>query len=127
MFVATAQDANQQIYPIAFAVVDSENDASWDWFFKNLKRFVPNNNELLFISDRHSSIKKGIASNYEMAFHGYCNWHLKGNLRKRTRSDRILEMYMDCARKYKRTDCMRILEQISGVCTLMHLISHIMC
>ena len=34
--IATAQDGNFQIYPITFVVVDSENDASWEWFMTKL-------------------------------------------------------------------------------------------
>ncbi|XP_013723742.2 uncharacterized protein LOC106427564 [Brassica napus] len=33
---ALAQDGNFQIFPIAFAVVDTENDDSWHWFFTQL-------------------------------------------------------------------------------------------
>ncbi|TYK14840.1 protein FAR1-RELATED SEQUENCE 4-like [Cucumis melo var. makuwa] len=28
---ASSQDSNNQIFPLAFAIVDSENDASWTW------------------------------------------------------------------------------------------------
>ncbi|XP_013589103.1 PREDICTED: uncharacterized protein LOC106297409 [Brassica oleracea var. oleracea] len=37
LLVATALDGNSNLYPIAFTVVDSENDRSWDWFFRQLK------------------------------------------------------------------------------------------
>lgn len=34
LLTASAQDGNYQIFPLAFAIVDSENDMSWDWFFQ---------------------------------------------------------------------------------------------
>ena len=30
MFVATAQDGNEQVYPIAFGYGESENNVSWE-------------------------------------------------------------------------------------------------
>ncbi|KAK3211410.1 hypothetical protein Dsin_016116 [Dipteronia sinensis] len=37
MFVATAQDGNEQVYPIAFGYGDSKNNLSWEWFLDCLK------------------------------------------------------------------------------------------
>lgn len=59
---ACAQDANFQIFPLAFAVVDSEIDKSWIWFLTKLSTFVVDSSELVFISDRHGSIYKGLAT-----------------------------------------------------------------
>ncbi|KAA0035220.1 protein FAR1-RELATED SEQUENCE 2-like [Cucumis melo var. makuwa] len=42
-------DDNSQIVPLAFAVVDSENDLSWAWFFKILKLFLENTMKWLFV------------------------------------------------------------------------------
>ncbi|TYK08019.1 uncharacterized protein E5676_scaffold265G001640 [Cucumis melo var. makuwa] len=39
-------DGNSQIVPLAFAVVDSENDLSWSWFFRNLKNLKKNHKSL---------------------------------------------------------------------------------
>lgn len=33
LIIACIQDGNRQIYPLAFAIVDSENDAAYEWFF----------------------------------------------------------------------------------------------
>uniref|UniRef100_A0A9I9EGB7 MULE transposase domain-containing protein n=1 Tax=Cucumis melo TaxID=3656 RepID=A0A9I9EGB7_CUCME len=34
---ASSQDGTNQISPLAFAIVDSENDVSWTWFFKKTR------------------------------------------------------------------------------------------
>lgn len=60
LLTASAQDGNFQIFPIAFAIVDSENDKAWEWFFSCLKKFIPDDETLTFVSDRHSSIHSGI-------------------------------------------------------------------
>lgn len=57
---AAVQDGNFQIFPLAFAVVDSENDQAWEWFFQKLNTFVPDTTDLVFISDRHVSIYAGL-------------------------------------------------------------------
>ena len=33
LLTASSQDGNNQIFPLAFAIVDSENDVSWTWLF----------------------------------------------------------------------------------------------
>ncbi|XP_047259455.1 uncharacterized protein LOC107874089 [Capsicum annuum] len=57
-------DTENHIYPIAFCVVDKENDASWTFFFEKLKSIVVDGPDLCFISDRHKSIANGIAKAY---------------------------------------------------------------
>ena len=36
MMIATLQDGNHHCYPVAFGIVDSKNDASWNWFMRKL-------------------------------------------------------------------------------------------
>ncbi|KAK2648481.1 hypothetical protein Ddye_015970 [Dipteronia dyeriana] len=40
MFVATAQDKNEHVYPIVFGFGDLENNLSWEWFLECLKGVV---------------------------------------------------------------------------------------
>jgi len=56
LVAASAQDANFQIFPIAFGIVNSENDEAWTWFMTKLTEAIPDDPELVFMSDRHSSI-----------------------------------------------------------------------
>lgn len=58
---ASAQDGNYQVFPIAIGIVDGENDKAWEWFFNMLLKFIPNSSEVVFVSDRHSSIYHGIS------------------------------------------------------------------
>lgn len=61
LLTASAQDGNYQIFPLAFAIVDGENDKSWEWFFDQLSSFVPDNEGVVFVSDRHASIYQGLS------------------------------------------------------------------
>ena len=86
MIVATAQDGNYHQYPLAFAVVDSENNDSWRWFMTKLQEIIPDDDELVFISDRHQSILKAVAEVYKKSTHGFCAWHLSQNIKTRVKS-----------------------------------------
>ncbi|XP_073121694.1 uncharacterized protein [Henckelia pumila] len=62
LLVATAQDGDFRQYPIAWAIVDSENDDSWSWFLHKLKEFIHDDPDLVIISDRHISIINDVRS-----------------------------------------------------------------
>ncbi|KAL0356133.1 UNVERIFIED_CONTAM: hypothetical protein Sradi_4060200 [Sesamum radiatum] len=40
MLIAAAMDGNQQVLPLAFAIVDDESTSSWKWFLTLLSRHV---------------------------------------------------------------------------------------
>ncbi|PHU14279.1 hypothetical protein BC332_15484 [Capsicum chinense] len=85
-----AQDTENHIYPIAFCIVDKENDASWMFFFKKLKSIVVDGPDLCFISDRHKSIANGSRRHttmlitaffleHELGFEKWSRAYLPGN------------------------------------------------
>ncbi|XP_010424333.1 PREDICTED: uncharacterized protein LOC104709415 [Camelina sativa] len=61
LIAASMQDANFQVYPIAFGVVDSENELAWTWYFRKLSLLVPDAADLVIVFDRHRAIYSGIA------------------------------------------------------------------
>lgn len=61
LLTASAQDGNYQVFPLAVAIVDGENDRAWEWFLNMLLKFIPNNPNVVFVSDRHSSIYNAIS------------------------------------------------------------------
>lgn len=61
MLVVVAVDANDQLFPIAFAIVEGENNDSWGWFMscsraRVARAWVAQREELCVISDRHKRI-----------------------------------------------------------------------
>ena len=49
------RDPNEQMYPLAWAVVEGVNNDSWQCFISKLKKCVPHDNgkEWIVISDEH--------------------------------------------------------------------------
>ncbi|XP_010436277.1 PREDICTED: uncharacterized protein LOC104720001 [Camelina sativa] len=76
LLIASCQDPNFQEYPLAFGIVDGENDKAWDWFFRMLNTVIPDSDDLVFVSEWHSSICAGIRRVYPKSSHGACVVHL---------------------------------------------------
>ncbi|XP_073279496.1 uncharacterized protein [Primulina huaijiensis] len=53
LLVASAQDGNYHQYPLAWEIVDVECTSSRSWFLTKLLEAVPDEDELVIISDRH--------------------------------------------------------------------------
>ncbi|KAL0328029.1 UNVERIFIED_CONTAM: hypothetical protein Scaly_2235500 [Sesamum calycinum] len=61
LLIAAAMDGNQQVLPLAFAVVDEETYPSWKWFLQQLSRHVIRGRRgMCLISDRHGGLIKAV-------------------------------------------------------------------
>ncbi|KAL2243865.1 UNVERIFIED_CONTAM: hypothetical protein Sindi_0504500 [Sesamum indicum] len=61
MLIAAAMDGNQQVLPLAFAVVDEESLLSWKWFLRQLSRHIIRGRRgICLISDRHAGITRAV-------------------------------------------------------------------
>lgn len=81
LLVAATQDAGGRIFPLAFGVVDSENDMSWKWFFEKFKKAYGQREHMIIVSDRHESIIKAVAVVYPQVAHVFCVFHLLANIK----------------------------------------------
>ncbi|XP_010468295.2 PREDICTED: uncharacterized protein LOC104748331 [Camelina sativa] len=100
LLAATAQDGDYHLYPIAFAIVDSENDIAWNWFFRCLLTIIPDAPDLVFVSDRASSIEKAISELYPASHQGICNFHLKNNIKVKFKSKSFLPLIESAANAF---------------------------
>ncbi|KAJ6296956.1 hypothetical protein OIU78_022640 [Salix suchowensis] len=81
LFLATGFDGDGALFPLAFGVVDEENEENWMWFLSELHSLLEINTEnmprLTILSDRQKGIIDGVEANFPTAFHGFCMRHLK--------------------------------------------------
>ena len=62
--IAMATEANNNVLPLAFVVVDKESGPSWGWFLECLRTSIEHvipKDDICIISDRHKGIKCAIA------------------------------------------------------------------
>ncbi|XP_018462760.1 uncharacterized protein LOC108833862 [Raphanus sativus] len=120
LLIATSQDGNFQIFPIAFTVVDTENDESWTWFFRQLSRVIPDDEGLALISDRHKSIGKAIAVVYPLASRGICTYHLYKNILLRYKGRDLFGLVKKAAYSFRLTDFQATFETIKELNPALH-------
>ncbi|KAL9669481.1 hypothetical protein QQ045_007028 [Rhodiola kirilowii] len=76
-------DAENQILPLACALVESENIESWKWFMTCIRNGVTQREGLCIISDRHIGIMRVMEKDEwkpPKAYHRICIRHFASNL-----------------------------------------------
>ncbi|KAH0647500.1 hypothetical protein KY285_032748 [Solanum tuberosum] len=84
LLIAVGVDGNDNILPLAFAIVDKESKVAWKWFFRKLSTHVIKDREdICIISDRAKGILTSLSELWQFqeprAFHRFCLRHLKSN------------------------------------------------
>ena len=86
LLIAMATDASNEVYPLAFVVVESESKETWGWLLACLKQIVTDRTNLCINSDRHSGIKACFNDTSmtwlqpPQAYHQYCLCHVASNV-----------------------------------------------
>uniref|UniRef100_A0A1J3HNP2 SWIM-type domain-containing protein n=1 Tax=Noccaea caerulescens TaxID=107243 RepID=A0A1J3HNP2_NOCCA len=81
MLVATAPDAEDGVFPVAFAVVDSETEENWVWFLENLKLALADPRRITFVADFQNGLKNALPLVFgDEHYHAYCLRHLAEKL-----------------------------------------------
>ncbi|XP_059277955.1 uncharacterized protein LOC132032321 [Lycium ferocissimum] len=97
---AIAQDMKNHIFPVAFCVVDKECDASYKYFFEQMRSYIEDTPELCIISDIHPSIKKAISIVFPTCHYGFCMRHLGENLRTTFHNGAVVSQFYKAAKAY---------------------------
>ncbi|XP_073130833.1 uncharacterized protein [Henckelia pumila] len=84
ILLAVAKDASDNLFTLAYAVVDAENDSNWKWFCFHLRGVLVLQHIMVFenftfFSDRHPSIIKVVKLLFSRSHHAYCLRHLVDN------------------------------------------------
>ena len=67
LLTASGHDANFQIFPLAYDIVDSEDTQAWTWFLQKVERILADSPSLAIISDRATSISNVVKCFYPSA------------------------------------------------------------
>ncbi|XP_019092313.1 PREDICTED: uncharacterized protein LOC109129127 [Camelina sativa] len=81
LIATSGQDENMQIFPLAFGVVDGENEGGWVWFFENLKKIC-------------------LRRVYPFAQHWACSVHLFRNVKHNFHCEGLATVVSKAARAY---------------------------
>jgi MULE transposase domain/SWIM zinc finger len=97
---ATAVDAKGSLFPLAYAVVDAENDKNWAWFVECLRTVIQQHapayltpGKLTFLSDRQKGLLEAVERLLPGSPHGYCLRHLYDNFHKEFKTP-ILQTFL---------------------------------
>ncbi|XP_019161554.1 PREDICTED: uncharacterized protein LOC109158163 [Ipomoea nil] len=101
LLLATGFDGDGGLFPLAFGVVDEENDDNWMWFLSELHSLLEINTEnmprLTILSDRQKGIVDGVEANFPTAFHGFCMRHLSESFRKEFNNTMLVNLLWEAA------------------------------
>ncbi|KAK0576422.1 hypothetical protein LWI29_017195 [Acer saccharum] len=93
LFVAVCMHGNDQIFPLAFGVGDSETNEAWEWFLTRLHKAVVEVDDLVIVSDKKGSITAGVEKVFPNSFHGACVVHLERNMVGHYGRNKTLKQY----------------------------------
>jgi len=94
------------ILPLAYGIVDTENDCSWTWFFQHFKNVFGDREQMCVVSDRNESILKSVSIVYPNVPHFACIWHLWKNVCTYYKSSRAIlsDIFYSMAKAYRKDD-----------------------
>ncbi|RYR46998.1 hypothetical protein Ahy_A07g032893 [Arachis hypogaea] len=106
LLVAVSQDGNNNIIPIAFAIVEGETSDAWHFFLSNLCQHVVTRDGVGLISDRHESINAAVegsngAWSPPRAFHMFCIRHIESNFLRKFKAPYLQKLVINIG--YSRT------------------------
>ncbi|XP_033148218.1 uncharacterized protein LOC103837053 [Brassica rapa] len=93
LLTAVGHDGNNQIFPFAWAVVQSENAVAWLWFIKRLKHDLSlgDGSTYVLLSDSSKGLISAIKSELPNAEHRRCVKHIIENLKKKHKKKPFLK------------------------------------
>lgn len=98
---ATSFDADGGLFPIAFGVVDVENDDSWMWFLSELHKAleisIENIPNFTFISDGQKGILDAVKRKFPNSSHVFCMRYLSDRMGKEFKNSRLIQLLWKAA------------------------------
>ncbi|XP_022041703.1 uncharacterized protein LOC110944350 [Helianthus annuus] len=118
LFAAIGRDANDQMYPLAWAVVEGENNDSWEWFMEEQRKCLvvhDGGKGWTFVSDQQNGILNAVALVWGSAEHKNCARHIYANWHKKFKGDELKEVYWQACRSYNEADFLEVIKEMNNL------------
>ncbi|XP_012851412.1 PREDICTED: uncharacterized protein LOC105971112 [Erythranthe guttata] len=114
---AIARDGNNQMFPLAIAVVESECKESWGWFLNLLVSAFGNNDitTCTFISDRQKGLVESFNTILPHTEHRFCVRHLYANFKLRFKDKILKDLMWSAARAYLENGYNEKMDEIKAI------------
>ncbi|CAI9271895.1 unnamed protein product [Lactuca saligna] len=99
LLAAMGRDANNHIFPIAWAVVEVENKETWKWFLDLLLDDIEMGigHGLTLISDQHKGLIEAVKERVPAAEHRQCARHIYANFKKSFKGEQYRKLFWAAA------------------------------
>ncbi|WVZ53833.1 hypothetical protein U9M48_004722 [Paspalum notatum var. saurae] len=100
LLCALGRDSNNQMYPVAWAVVDKENNDNWSWFCDLLPRDIKmeGGKDGVIISDQQKGIINAVQLWAPETEHRNCARHIYANWKKEFNDKEWQKLFWGCAK-----------------------------
>lgn len=106
LLIAVTLDANNQVLPLAFALVDEETYESWHWFLSNVARHVTRGcRGVCLISDRHAGITRAVQDIPDFrpprGVHRFCLRHVCSNFNSKFKNIHLKDLCWEAGTQHQ--------------------------
>ncbi|XP_070035798.1 uncharacterized protein [Nicotiana tomentosiformis] len=115
--LASTLDGAGHILPLAYGVIDLDNDAALSWFFEQFKEAYGERENMCIVSDRNESIIKSVSRVYPAVPHFACIWHLWNNVYKKFKKShsKLSEIYFSMEKAYTQAEFDSLMEKVEKI------------
>ncbi|XP_052621668.1 uncharacterized protein LOC111893335 [Lactuca sativa] len=119
VLAAVGRDANNQIYPIAWAVVGVENKTTWKWFIDLLMDDIDGGlgAGITLFSDGHKGLLEAVKERCPEAEHRQCARHIVANFAKRFTGQHFRKLFWRAVRASTEQKFKHVMEKIKSLDT----------
>ncbi|XP_050227587.1 uncharacterized protein LOC126677148 [Mercurialis annua] len=92
---AVGRDGNNQMFPVAWAIVEAENEETWTWFLELLMDDLRYDDGygLTLVSDQQKGLKNAICKRVPFAEHRNCARHIYANWKKNNKGPELKRIF----------------------------------
>ncbi|XP_062010891.1 uncharacterized protein LOC133727313 [Rosa rugosa] len=100
LLTAVGIDANNGMFPVAYALCEVENQETWTWFLDYLKcdLRMERDSSYVFMTDKQKGLGNAIANLFPNAEHRHCVRHLYNNFKSKHPGEGLKQLVWNAAR-----------------------------